>query len=43
MTSGNYLYIHTHYGIASVADVEHSVQLACAVLEERNGDVIRGF
>ena len=36
-------YIHTHYGIASVADVENSVRLACAVLEELNGDVIRGF
>ena len=33
-------YIHTHYGIASCADVEHAVQLMCAVLERLTPELI---
>ena len=36
-------YIHTHYGVASCADVEHSVQLLTALLETLTPDVIDGF
>jgi putative aminopeptidase FrvX len=36
-------YIHTHYGIASYADFENAVKLACAVIRALNGPIIRGF
>jgi putative aminopeptidase FrvX len=36
-------YIHTHYGIASYGDFEHSVKLACEIIRALDGRVIRGF
>lgn len=36
-------YIHTHYGIAALADVENAVKLASAVIEAMDADVIRAF
>lgn len=36
-------YIHTHYGIAALSDVENAVKLAGAVIESLNADVIRSF
>ncbi|MDR0723293.1 MAG: M20/M25/M40 family metallo-hydrolase [Treponema sp.] len=36
-------YIHTHYGIASYGDFEHSVQLACEIIRALDDRVIRGF
>jgi putative aminopeptidase FrvX len=36
-------YIHTHYGIASYADFENSVKLACEVIRSLNAGVIGGF
>jgi putative aminopeptidase FrvX len=36
-------YIHTHYGIASYADFENSVKLACEVIRGLNASVIGGF
>lgn len=36
-------YIHTHYGIAALSDVENAVRLAAAVIESLNADVIRSF
>jgi putative aminopeptidase FrvX len=36
-------YIHSHYGIASYADFENSVKLACEVIRNLNAAVIGGF
>jgi putative aminopeptidase FrvX len=36
-------YIHTHYGIASYADFENSVRLACAVIRALNEKTAAGF
>jgi putative aminopeptidase FrvX len=36
-------YIHTHYGIASYADFEHAVKLACTVIRALNAEVIATF
>jgi putative aminopeptidase FrvX len=36
-------YIHTHYGIASYADFENAVKLACAVIRALNASIIGGF
>jgi putative aminopeptidase FrvX len=36
-------YIHSHYGIASYADFERSVQLACEVIRSLDADAIRSF
>jgi putative aminopeptidase FrvX len=36
-------YIHTHHGIASYADFEHSVKLACGIIRALNASVIGGF
>jgi putative aminopeptidase FrvX len=36
-------YIHTHYGIASYGDFEHSVRLACAIIRSLDDRTIRGF
>ena len=36
-------YIHTHYGIASFADYENSVKLACEVIRGLDEKVIAGF
>ena len=36
-------YIHTHYGIAALSDVENAVKLAGAVVESLNADVIGSF
>jgi putative aminopeptidase FrvX len=36
-------YIHTHHGIASYADFENSVKLACEVIRALNVQVISGF
>ena len=36
-------YIHTHYGLAALADVEDAARLACALLEGLDGARIGGF
>lgn len=36
-------YIHSHYGIASYRDFEQAVQLATAVIEALDKDIIQGF
>ncbi|MDR0376652.1 MAG: M42 family peptidase [Spirochaetaceae bacterium] len=36
-------YIHTHYGIASYADFENAVTLACAVIRALNATVVKSF
>jgi putative aminopeptidase FrvX len=36
-------YIHSHYGIASYADFENSICLACEVIHALDADIIRGF
>ena len=36
-------YIHSHYGIASFADFQNAVKLACAVIHRLNEGVIAGF
>ena len=36
-------YIHTHYGLATLADVENAARLACALLEGLDGARIGGF
>jgi putative aminopeptidase FrvX len=36
-------YIHTHYSIASYADFENSVKLACAVIGKLDAKVLGGF
>ncbi|GHT56303.1 aminopeptidase [Spirochaetia bacterium] len=36
-------YIHTHYGIASYADFENAVKLACEVIRGLNAGVISNF
>ena len=36
-------YIHTHYGLAALADVENAARLACALLERMDGARIGGF
>ncbi|MDL2228799.1 M20/M25/M40 family metallo-hydrolase [Treponema sp. OttesenSCG-928-L16] len=36
-------YVHTHYGIASYSDFEHSVQLACELIRTLDETVIAGF
>jgi len=36
-------YIHSHYGIAALGDVENAVRLACAVIRGLNPGVLAGF
>ena len=36
-------YIHSHYGIASMADFDHAVELACAVIRKLDAETIRSF
>jgi putative aminopeptidase FrvX len=36
-------YIHSHYGIASYADFENAVRLACTVIRLLDRETIRGF
>ncbi len=36
-------YIHTHYGIAALSDVENAVKLAGAVIESLQPEIIRSF
>lgn len=36
-------YIHTHYGIAALSDVENAVKLASAVIESLNEGIIASF
>jgi putative aminopeptidase FrvX len=36
-------YIHTHYSIASYADFENSVKLACGIIRALNASIIGGF
>ncbi len=36
-------YIHSHYGIASLADFEHGVQLAVEIIRRMNPEIIASF
>ncbi len=36
-------YIHSHYGIAALADFDHAVALACAVLRRLDEETVRSF
>ena len=36
-------YIHTHYGIAALSDLQNAVKLASAVIESLNADIIKSF
>ena len=36
-------YIHSHYGIASLADFENGVKLAAEIIRRLDADVIGGF
>lgn len=36
-------YIHTHYGIAALSDVQNAIKLASAVIESLDADIIKSF